>query len=254
MSAAQNTERLQEAEMALAEACARRDAVSQRMRDLSTTADQRRAGVQQLQQPRQERRSMIARLLRLGRAATDEEGQRLRALADEAATAEGAIHNAADDLAAMAELQGELQAEANELHPAVAALQIEVAEARALVAQDELEQQASGEFVAALEAFRLALAKVYGAENAAQRLRAEADAMKPENAGRVHSGLINLDPLPALGSLVLGLAPLGALMPTALRNPDQPVSLVDFNRFTLSVMADAQRVSADTVARLSAPR
>lgn len=249
-----NLERLQEAEAALAEACARRDEISQRMRDLSTTADQRRAGMQQLQQPRQERRSMIARLLRLGRAATDDEGQRLRALADEAATAEGAIHNAADDLAAMADLEGELQAEANELHPAIAALQIELAEARARVAQDELEQQAAVEFVAALEAFRLALAKVYGAENAARRLRAKADAMKPENAGRVHSGLIYPEPLPALGSLALVLTPLGALMPAALRNPDQPVHLVDYNRFTLTVMADAQRVSADTVARLSRPR
>ena len=251
MNAAQNTERLQEAETALAEACARRDAISQRMRDLSTAAEQRRAGMQQLQQPRQERRSMIARLLRLGRAATDEEGQRLRALADEAATAEGAIHNAADDLAAMADLEGDLQAEANEVHPGVAALQIELAEARALVAQDELEQQASGEFVAALEAFRLALAKVYGAENAARRLRAKAECMRPENAG---SALINLDPLPELRALVLGLPVLGELMPAGMRNPDQPVHLVDFNRFTLTVMADAQRVSADTVARLSRQR
>lgn len=243
-----NTTRLREANEALAEACARRDAISQRMRELSTTADQRRDGVRSLEQPRQERKGLVAQLLRLGRGATADEGARLNALADAAASNQAGIDSAADDLAAIAELQAELQAEADKLHPDVQARHAGVAEARALVAQDEFERFASTDLVDALEAFRLAIAKAYGAHHAAQRLRAQAASLKPENAAAFQSGVQRLDPLPALRFVTFNVPALG--IEDILRNvPDMQVT--NYNTVTLDFGQDAQRVSADAVSRLS---
>lgn len=167
------TERLQAARAAINETEADLQRINVRMRELSAAADRHRADADRAQAPRQEKRGLLIAIFRRGSDATSEEARRLKEIDKLIATAQAAAGAEADALQVIAEIQVDLQREADELHQRRLPMFRELREAQFAAAGEEIANQALPEFFAAAEAFRQAYGRLCGLGKAHSTLAAE---------------------------------------------------------------------------------
>lgn len=154
--------RLHASGRAVDDVAARFKAINQRMQELDAAAQRRRDQAEIVNAPRRQKRSLLEVILRRGGAPDSEEQERLNAIDNEIAAAQATAAGVADELQVIADLQVELQREAEQLHATHRPLLIELAETQFAAAREEIEREALPEFFAAAETFRQAYGKICG--------------------------------------------------------------------------------------------
>ncbi len=185
----------------------------------------------------QQRRSIFASVLRLGRPLTEADGA-LAVLDDQEAEAQRRADRAQAAAEALHEAMADVEAKRVLLGQRAAAAQREIVEAAYEAACLEVEHAAIPELLSALEALREALGRCYGACLARDRLHKQAVA-----------GLAWLEPIPMLRSVTLALP--GIDIADRLRGR-AGMQVLGYTEAQLDAGAIVEDVAAEVVARLSA--
>lgn len=143
--------------------------INVRMRELNARAERLRAAVDEEQAPRQEKRGLLATILRRGGERTSAESQRLSALDQRIASAKP--RDDGDELQVIADLLAEQQRDAEGVHARMPALHAALAEAQFDAARAEIEGPAMRRFMTAAEEFRIAYGALVGLGVAHNSLR-----------------------------------------------------------------------------------
>lgn len=154
--------RLQAARAAVDEAAARLTDISRQMAELSAAAQRKRDQAAAAMAPKQEKRGILARILKRGGMPELAETTELKALDKRIAQAATDADTATTEAEVIGEMLAELQAESDTIHATMQSLHRELAEAQFEAARAEIEGEALPEFFAAAEAFRQAYGKLVG--------------------------------------------------------------------------------------------